>query len=345
MYGTKKNSDYFSIKTNLKKLLIPVLVGASIILIIFFLIGIKNIIKVFLNIDLLIVLGGLSLTITVVIIKAIRWKILCDSTDIPISFCNSTSYTLIGFYAGIIAKPMGDFAQGFLINKDFNYSFSRTSLSVILIRLFDIFILLGLGFFSIIYLFIIKDLREVLPAFMIIILILTISLAFMSFFLFKKIGEKVIKYLTKLFLKLFSTISNKKIEIEEFVDDFFQGITKIKEKPKSFLYILIFSLLVWSISCFQGFIFLTAVGFAIEILEIIIVISLSVIVSLVPISIGGLGTRESALIILFSILSIAEPSIATSFGLVYAICTFWIPAIIGGFVFLFRKQFIENISE
>ena len=92
--------------------------------------------------------------------------------------------------------------------------------------------------------------------------------------------------------------------------------------------------IVWSLGCF---VVALAMGLPVDVLTVFAFISLIDLVRLMPISVGGLGVREWAVVVLFATVGISREQALTFSILAFA--PIYLNAIAGGIAYIFRARF------
>lgn len=98
-------------------------------------------------------------------------------------------------------------------------------------------------------------------------------------------------------------------------------------QPQKLLPVLFYASIVWLAPIFEAKILFLALGVDIPLFYIAAAFPLAIFVSLIPITIAGMGTRDSAIIYLFS--SWASPSVCLGVGFLYALFAYWFLALLG----------------
>jgi uncharacterized membrane protein YbhN (UPF0104 family) len=76
-----------------------------------------------------------------------------------------------------------------------------------------------------------------------------------------------------------------------------------------------------------------AIGIEAPIYFFIIAVSVLALADIIPLSIGGLGTREAGAIVLFSAIGV-NAELAVAFSIAYFLVGYGVPAVVGGLLFL-----------
>jgi hypothetical protein len=202
-----------------------------------------------------------------------------------------------GLYLGILTPGrMGEIAKALYLKKD-GYSMGKSLVSAVLDRLTDFtFLLAFLLFGSLFFLTLFQ--KQVL------IFVLGIIIAIILFVVSLKIG--LAKWFLNKIFQIFIPLKYQKswkINFQDFINDL--KIYKLKHYVVIFL-ITIFS---WAFYYLQMYLLARGVGLNIPFLYLAISVTVAGFITLIPVSISGIGTRDAALIILFSPFLIAKEQI------------------------------------
>ena len=88
----------------------------------------------------------------------------------------------------------------------------------------------------------------------------------------------------------------------------------------------------WIPPFIYGYLLALAIGIDTGVLFFVLIIPVLSLLDLLPISISGIGTRDIALIFLFSLKGIS-PEQAVAFSLLYLFMSYWLIALIGSAVY------------
>jgi len=227
------------------------------------------------------------LLIPFVIIKSERWRYLLEMQKIKYSFKDTLSaYSASMFWGLATPGRIGDFLKAVYLKKNCRINISLGLSSVIVDRFLDLAVLLSaacLGVFLlrlpfVVELFILVMIGAYL--FMIIILLQGGVVGKINDLVFRRIVPE----------KYFCTFSEK-------IDTFFQGMLCMK----SFKIVIPLgvSFMAYAILYLQSFLLSQSAGIPIDFLKISLFISLANLLSLIPLTICGIGIRDVALISLF----------------------------------------------
>jgi len=273
------------------------LVGLFILTIIIYRLDFSILYLQFKEINYLSLIPAILLTLPLIFIKAWRWNYLKKIQEINYRLIDSFFMYGIGMAIGSFTPGrLGEISKiGYLKND--GYSTGQSLVSVIIDRLSDLFFLITFGYFGIIFLFGFSE--KITFVFSVIILIIIIL-----FFITKKqFAQQLIK---KIFSILIPLRYQKIWEIN--FQDLLNGIKKYY--PKNYFYLLLITFFSWIIYYLQIYFFAKSTHLnTIPLIHLIIAVTVSGLITLLPLSFLGIGTRETTLIILFSSFNINTETI------------------------------------
>ena len=252
------------------------------------------------------------LNIPFVFIKALRWNYILRIQKIHLPIIESTLIYSGAAYIGTVTPGrIGEFTKTIYLTQERGVSLTKGTLSVLADRFFDLHFLMILGALGLWKLKSMEDLSDSLY------IIIIAMLFFPILLLNRRIQEKILKVFQKSTL-----LKNKRIFKEETLDHLCREISYLPYGTKLILPGIL-TVLSYFIFFFQWY--LLAIGFnlRIDFVTISLFASLSNLIAFIPLSISGLGTRDAALIYLFSIIGY-KPEIALSYsvGVFIALCVF-----------------------
>ena len=233
---------------------------------------------------------ALALNVPVLFVKSYRWHYLLKQQEIHYSPVQSFLVYMRGLYFGFITPSrLGEFVKTLYLKSDKGISISKGFSSVLLDRLFDLYLLIILGFIGIWKFGILGKLSS---SFLVLTIIVVLSPLIM---LNKQLMGNFINTLYKI-----AVVNKVKGQIEERFEDFYSGIQKLIN-PR----LLVSGLLTCLGYCMffiQCYLIVMAMGLSINFFTITLFMAISNLISFIPISISGLGTRDAILIYLFFII-------------------------------------------
>lgn len=148
------------------------------------------------------------------------------------------------------------------------------------------------------------------------------------------VSEKVFSFFSFLFSKI------KVLGLGVKINSLYNSLRIIKDHKKLFISNLALSILIQLIIVFINYFIVLSQGLSIELKPLIIYIPLISIISMIPLTINGLGLREMAYIAFFGI-ALKEEALSLSLSYFIISVAF---SLIGGIFFIFdRKEIKENV--
>ncbi len=282
------------------------------------------------NANLLYLLLAIVVFLGLILISVWRWKIILDARQQHFSTGYLTKvYFACWFFNNILPTSIG----GDVIRVVYSIKENNKALAFSATFVDRMIGFVGLFFFALcasLSLLIVKQQTSFLVlnivGFLILIVIVLILFSDQAHRLFSKVFSKIrIFRIGEIFEKAYATVKEyRKFKMALFI---------------SFLLSLLlqadFALTWYFAGC--------AVGAKISVLYYFLYIPIVGLLTMIPLTIGGLGIRENSFVAFFSNLGVSE-TIATSISLLFLIINF-IYAIIGGIIFLFLKRKKEIKKE
>lgn len=256
---------------------------------------------------------------------SIRWKYLLCSQKIEISLLQSYLFIHIAFFFNnFLPSGLGmdvvrsGYAGG---RKNFEKALGASLMERVLG-------MIGMMFIGVLAIFPIRSEFIYLAIFYVFLIVLI-------FLLYILIFSLNLEWIKK------KLISIKFLNLGESLRTFYHAI-KIYGKKKKVVGIgIVYSLLVQITIILINFLLSKSLGINLPFISIIAYIPLITIISLIPVTINGLGMRESAYVFLFSYYGIAREQ-ALSLSLLF-FATSVIASLVGGFLFIFIRR--QNHKE
>lgn len=239
------------------------------------------------NINPLYLILAMLMTIPTLFNKALCWNYIKRKQGIKYNLKDSFLMYCSGIYIGLITPGrIGEITKAIYLKKD-GHSMGKSLVSTVIDRLSDFAFLLLFLFVGSLFLITIFQ-KQVLILILGIILSIAIFLIALKFDLIKWV-------INKLFNKLVPKKYQKswKLNFQDFIND-------LKSyKLKHYLVILFITTFSWIFYYLQMFILAKGVGIDIPILYLAIIVTIAGLITLIPISISGIGTRDATLLALF----------------------------------------------
>ncbi len=298
--------------------------------------GPKEIYETFLESNKFYLFLAPSLTIAITLAKAQRWKIILKKLDEDISLKAATNYFCVGMYGSTLTPgKVGDLIRAHTLNRREKIGYTKGASSVVMDRLTDLLAVFFLMFFGIFLIFL-REEDSIFSDLPIVSVVLAVVAIIIGLFLIldENIGGRVIKKITNKLIKSFKFIEKRtKREGHEFVDEIYDHFERIKGNKVIFGSLIAMSVGIWMLTLFQAHLFLLAFHVNVGLHYIFAFVTLAIVIGLIPITLGGLGTRETAMIYLFALIDVSAAA-AGSMSLMLYFFGSIIVAIYGAIYFL-----------
>ena len=303
-----------------KRLILSVLITVGIILVLLSQISLQDLYTLFRTIDPLWAALGSIAYLLANLFRALRFKWLIHSKDIPLS----DLFRVTAFYhlsLMVLPSKLGELSYPYLLNKIGGMNMTEGLASLITSRVYDFFIILIIFLFASIGF---QSFFNIHPFFLILLVIVLIGFIFLIFFYmssflswFSNVLVKIAKRVGFKNQKSFLWIQRK---MNEMAEDFYA----IKAR-RTYFPVSLASLASWFMIFWTFYAYMKGFGIEIPLTKMLFGSTIGVIANALPISgIGNWGTLEAGWAAGFLIVGLSkEKAIATGFGvhiLVFIIC-------------------------
>jgi len=257
------------------------------------------------------------ISFVIILTKALRFQIILTLYSVSIPFLKSLLIYGAGMFLGTITPGrLGDFSKIFYLKQTSGCDFKKGLFVNVLDRLFDLGLLLIIALGAMYW---ILNFRGIL-----LYLIFLLIFFFMIILFRKRVGQ----YISAIFSKLFK-VPLTVADIEK--------IWNLK-----LLFPFIFTLIPYALIFYQMIFIANCTGFDINPFYLVGTLTLGNLVSLLPISISGLGTREAVFVVALSKIGLTAAQ-AVSLSLSFFLLNNFSILIISLFLFLILKP--DQIRE
>jgi uncharacterized protein (TIRG00374 family) len=251
-------------------------------------IGTNEIIATFLKLSPIYIIASALITIPRVLLRNYQWQLILKKQNISVSYIKSLKIFLIGYFYGAVTPGY----LGVLMRIPYLKAETNQPLGKLFINSFILSAVnnLVLYFMAIIAAIIISEhIPEALP---LAVIVLILNVLFYLYFIKKDRGEKTFHILIKFFIP-----KKTRVYFTQFINTFYNDFPYIKD----FALPALLSIPFWIIMYSQIYILALSLNIDIPYFTFILFYSIANLISFIPITVAGLGTREAVLIFLFSI--------------------------------------------
>ncbi len=236
-------------------------------------------------------------------------------------------YFSSNFLGFVTPGRIGEFAKIIYLKQEKNISISKSFPPIVLDRFYDLYFLVILGIIGCIYYNLLQRFHYL--TYMIFCIILIFPYVFFNYRILKKILDKL------QFLKKF-------IKVDKFFITYIKEIRNIISFRQILLGFLL-TLIAYSFFFAHCKFILISLNIDISYINIILIMSITNIITFLPISISGIGSRELILMFLFSSILGMEKELAISYSVMFFIAFNLIGGVIG-FIFWLIKPIKFKIN-
>jgi len=299
------------------------IVGILLFIYIILKINIINVLQEIKHINIYFLLIAIFLVFFMMLSETIKWFTIAFFQDIKIPFKEAFKINMIdNFYGFITPSKVGSVIRAEYLKEYSGGHFGKGLFNFVIDKTMDVSSII---FIAIVFSFNFKDKLDLPISFFTAIFLLFI---FGTLFFIKKERSKVI--LRIFYNKLVPKKFRNKARIT--FDSFYDHVPKKRYFPLFFLLNTMSWIVNYSMVYFVGL----SLGIELPFIFYLSILPLGTLVSLIPISVAGLGTREFTLISLFGLFGVVAAKVF-SMSLVSLFIAGIIPAIIGSF-FSFKKR-------
>lgn len=277
-------------------------IGLILFVFIIFKIGILEIIGSLSYFNFLYFILAILISVPLIFLKAFKWKLIIGSYKVNYSLLMAAAaYYISSFLGAITPGKIGEFAKMFYLRKAKGMSYGKSLSTVIADRLIDIFILLFLAFAGVVIfagMYLIS--REY-------ILVVSLFLFLVTFISILITNKRYIKFLLTPFLNKAVPLKYRSKASINF-DEFYDGIRLIKEKKKILFAAIALTIISWFGTFFQHYLIALALGINLPYYFFIFVSPIIMFIEIIPVSFSGIGTRDGAAILFFSLMGMPASS-------------------------------------
>jgi len=236
------------------------------------------------------------------LLMSIRWRMMINDYK-KISLATSLELFFVSQSFNIITpSKMGDFAKP-LLTRDSKFNLKIGCSAGMLEKLLDLFGVLFFAAAGILLVEVSKESVFILTTLLVLSIIVLFTIAYLDF-------------TTGIFASIIR-IAVPFRKPRQLLIDMLSYFDTLKKDRMKILFLLILTLGAWLGHLFSGYLILKSLGAEVPIYAAIGLIPIGILAGMLPITVGGLGARESAFVIVFS--AFAPASVMLLFGLLFTI--------------------------
>ncbi|MGC9516848.1 MAG: UPF0104 family protein [Methanomicrobiales archaeon] len=308
------SSTYDRIKKHKWKIILSFAVAAFIIFAISFLIGINDILNVLRRTSWEFLLLNFLLEGSITILWAFRWKLILNVVDKAPKFKRILVMLLASLFGNNVTpgaaggEPLRAYLLRELEGTPFEIGFASSTAD----RVFEFFPFVIISLFAA---FFILGWNINLATRLILSFIIFITMIFFVILIYaglnKDIAQRIIIKIAKSIFPYITKFTKKSLDFSEikdklilYVNRFSSGFLHALEDKKIFIINFLISFGMWGIDVFRIYVCFLALGTAPPVIPLIIIYTVAILISLLPILPGAWGIREATMVGLFAVVGV-----------------------------------------
>ncbi|HII83687.1 MAG TPA: UPF0104 family protein [Methanobacterium subterraneum] len=335
------------------KILVSFAIAAFLIFVMTFLIGFNDVVSALGKAKWEWVLFNIVLEIGINVVWTLRWKLILDVVDTSPKFTTLLMLLLASLFGNNVTPSAagGEPLRAYLLKEVEGTPFEIGFASSTADRVFEFlpFVLISI----IAALFLLSwNIPPVTRIFVIAMIIASITLFGILIYagLRKEITQRVIISIARSIYPTAVRLTKKEISFNEisdriifYINRFSTGfITALKDR-KIFLLAFILSFAMWGFDMLRMYVCFGALGVYPPVLPLVIIYTIGILISLLPLLPGAWGIREATLIGLFAVVGVSADVVMAA-SLIDRLASYFVPTIIGAVAALYYGRKIKNKS-
>lgn len=303
------------------------LIGVGLFVYLIISVGPNKIVETFLSSDKKITALSLLFTFPILLLQTYKWDMLLKYQKIKLEIFYLLKLYMVGlFYSLVTPGKLGSFLRIFYLKEKIQKGLAECSVNLVLERILDFIALFVLAIIGSLLL-----LQRSSTIFWALLGTFLLFISGVSFLLYSQQKDLLLKIVYNHLVPF--PLKNR---VKSGFKIFYKNLPNISKLTLPFL----IGFLGWTLLLTQSYVISYALGIKIPYIHYITFITIGTIVGWLPISIGGFGTRDAALIYLLGILGVSAQK-ALSLSLISYTITSITPALLGG-VFLISGLMKRN---
>lgn len=335
------------------KILVSFAVAAFLIFVMTFLIGFNDVVSALEKAKWEWVLFNIVLEIGINVVWTLRWKMILDVVDSSPKFTTLLMLLLASLFGNNVTPSAagGEPLRAYLLREVEGTPFEIGFASSTADRVFEFlpFVLISIIAALLLLSWDIPPLTRIFVIAMIITSIILFGILIYAG-LRKEITQKVIISIARSIYPTAVRLTKKEISFNEisdriifYINRFSTGfITALKDR-KIFLLAFILSFVMWGFDMLRMYVCFGALGVYPPVLPLVIIYTIGILISLLPLLPGAWGIREATLIGLFAVVGVSADVVMAA-SLIDRLASYIVPTIIGALAALYFGRKIKNKS-
>ena len=333
------------------EIIATIVIGAFIIFIISFAVGIQDILDVLSKSNPLIILIALVLEILLIGMWTVRWSLILKVIDKSPGFTKLFVMMFSSLFGNNLTPGAagGEPMRAYLLSKFEGISFDLAFVSASADRVFEFFPFVLVSGFAI---YMISTWNIGFWSAIFISVLIIITMTFFGLLIYvgikRDIAERLILSIARSLFPFFIKLTKKELTFSQateqiiyYVDRFSTGFATVLQDHKMFTLGLAISFAMWGTDMLRMYLCFVAVGSFPPIIPMIIIYTIGILITILPTIPGALGLREATMVGLFLVVGVpADVVIAAS--LIDRIVSYLMPTVVGAFTTAYYGKLLKN---
>jgi uncharacterized protein (TIRG00374 family) len=288
--------------------------------------GPRNIADVIRNANPRLALVAVALVVVILVLRGVRWRLLLRIAGIDYPLWRATAVWAIGFSAASVTPAKaGDAIRAFYVQGHTGRSFGEAFFTVFVERLYDLAFVLALGVVSV---FVFSHYFTELPSVWIVLMSVVVLVVCIYLALNRRLMRKLLK-------PAFDVIVPRRYRnmVTINVNSFYDSMASYGKARGVLAASAVLTVVVWALIFTLAWCVTAVLGIGVPVQYMFLIMPVVTLVEVLPVSIGGLGTRDATVIYFFSVLGIPGAA-GVAFSLGYLLIGTYLTALLGFILWL-----------
>ncbi len=343
----KRNDSYAFIREHKKKIILSFVAAGLIIFAIIALAGIGDTINAIEKTNLWFLALNFILQGVIFLLWALRWKLILDLVDKSPRYLNVLGMLLASIFGNNITPGAagGEPLRAYLLKEINDVPFEIGFASSTADRVFEF---LPFAAISVIAAILILSWRISFWTRIIVFSLIFITIIFFSVMVYagsnQKIAQKISLSISRLVFPLFLKITRKELNYSDireklifYINRFTTGFSMALKDRNLFILGFLSAFGMWAVDMTRLYVCFMAVGVQPPIISLIIIYTVVILISLLPILPGSLGIRELTLVGLFAVVGISADLVMAA-SIIDRLASYFVTTLIGAFTALYYSK-------
>ena len=345
---------YEVIRKHKWKIILSFALAAVIIFAITLVIGLGDIINILSHANWYLIALNFILEFSILLTWTLRWKLILKAVNVTAGFSSLFVMLTASIFGNNVTPGAagGEPLRAYLLKEVEGTPFEIGLASAAADRVFEFFPFVVISIFAA---FLILTWNIPIWTRLIVFFLIILSLFFFVILLYaiwrKEVAQRVIISLARSIYPFFVRLLKSDLSFTDvtdriiyYINRFSHGFLQVVKDCKLLVLGVILSFFMWGLDMARFYICFVSVGTYPPVMPLIIIYTVGILISLVPLLPGSWGIREATIVGLFAVVGVAG-DVVISASLIDRLASYIAPTLIGGFAALYYGQYIRNSKK